>query len=138
MTVMLKIILALAGLAIMALGLNIGLGGIATLGWQGPSDFFLVTNAKAFAVQDNHIRFLAGIWFGAGAIFLAGTFALNRFRSILFALIAMIFIGGLARLSSSDPLLLLSSDIFPSLFTELIIFPLIAFWIYRSSGKVYD
>ena len=82
MTALLRIILAIAGLAIMALGLNVGLGGIATLGWQGPTVFFTITDQDVFAVQDNHIRFIAGVWFGVGLMFVAGAVALDRFRSI--------------------------------------------------------
>ena len=135
MTVILKLILGLSGIAIMVLGLNVALGGIATIGWQGSTDFFAITDSEVFAVQDNHIRFIAGVWFGVGVMFVAGALALERFRSVLLALIAMIFIGGLARISAMDIALLTSAEIFPSLFAELVLFPLVAIWIWRTTGQ---
>jgi len=136
MSIALHIILAVLGLMIMALGLNIALGGIATLGWQGPRDFFTITNADAFAIQDNHIRFIAGVWFGVGTMFLIGSMALERFRSALIMLIIMIFLGGLARLTIFNFQLLTSVEILPSLFAELLIFPLLAFWIYKDANAL--
>lgn len=131
MDLVLRIVLGLCSLGIMALGLDVALGGIGTLGWQGPTDFFSVTDPERFAIQDNHVRFIAGIWFGVGVMFLAGAWALQRMRSILIMLIILIFMGGLARLSAGDMALVTSVDILPSLFAELVLFPLIGFWIYR-------
>ena len=138
MTALLRIILGLSGLGVMALGLNVGLGGIATLGWQGTTDFFAITDRNAFAIQDNHVRFLAGVWFGVGLIMAASAFLLEKLRTVMFALISLIFIGGLARLSSADAGLLGSSEILPSLFAELVIFPLIGLWIYKTRERKYD
>ena len=129
MTMALRVLLAIIGAVIIWLGLNVGLGGIATLGWQGPSDFFTVIDNAAFKVQDNHVRFLGGIWLGVGVFFIAGAVYLHRLNSILTALILMVFIGGLARLSAVDPSLLMSAKIAPSLIMELIFFPAIGFWI---------
>jgi len=136
MTNLLRVILILSGLGIMALGLNIGLGGIMTLGWQGTSDFLSITDHQAFAIQDNHIRFIAGVWFAVGVIFAAGAFALERLRSILIALIAMIVVGGFMRLSSANMSVLTSPDILPSLMAELLLFPLLGLWIYRNGRPV--
>lgn len=47
-SILLKSVLALVGLAIMILGLNIGLGGIPTLGWQTSETFIAVTNETVF------------------------------------------------------------------------------------------
>ena len=131
MTFLLKPVLGLAGLAIMALGLNVALGGFATLELQGPSDFFAITDPEIFAVQDNHVRFIAGVWFGVGLMFVAGAFAMQHLRTVLLALIVMIFVGGLARLSAMDFELLTSAAILPSLLAELILFPLLGWWIMR-------
>lgn len=128
----LNIITALTGIAIVFLGLNIGLGGIHTLGWQGARDFITVTNAPAFGVQDSHIRFLGGLWFGVGIAFLAGSFWLAALRPTLAILCAMIAAAGLFRLSDLRGDILLGSDIAPSLALELIGFPLLAIWLLRS------
>lgn len=134
MTKLLRSILFLMGLVIIWLGLNIGLGGIQTLGWQGATGFVDITDAATFAVQDNHTRFIAGVWTGVGVLFVAGAFALPHMRTVMFALIAMIFVGGVMRLTQADGSLLISSAIAPSLFAELILFPLLGLWIFKTSG----
>jgi hypothetical protein len=131
--VLLRTVLAIAGAAIVFLGLNVGLGGIQTLGWQGSGDFVTVTDPALFAVRDNHVRFIGGVWLGVGLLFLAGAVALDRLRTVLVALTAMIFVGGLARLSASDPALLTSAAIAPSLALELVLFPLLGLWVARSA-----
>ena len=132
-TLLLRGVLALAGAVIVWLGLNVGLGGIPTLGWQGPTDFFTVTDQANYAVRDNHIHFLGGFWLGAGLVMVLGAVFLSQLRSALIALSGMIFVGGLARLSSQDTELLLSAQIAPSLFAEFILIPILGFWIYRST-----
>ena len=126
----LKTILVLTGCIIVWLGLNVGLGGVATLGWQGAEESFAVTNPEAFAVRDNHVRFIAGVWTSVGLIMIAGAFILHPMRSVLIAIMAMVFIGGLMRLSAGNPALLLSGAIAPSLVAELVLFPLLGLWIH--------
>jgi hypothetical protein len=133
MSIILRIVLALCGMGIVALGLNVSLGGIVTLGWQGSTDFVSVTDAAAFTVQDNHTRFIAGVWTGVGLAFLAGAIAPVRMRPILLACIAMIVVGAFARITSGDWDLLTSSAILPSLLAELLVFPAIGFWILRDA-----
>lgn len=131
---LLRMVLFLTGGVIIWLGLDVGLGGMETLGWQGETDFFEVTNPDVFAVRDNHLRFIAGVWMAVGLMMVAGAFALRSMRSVLIALMTMVFIGGLMRFSSGDPSIFLSSHIAPSLFGEVILFPLLGFWIYTATG----
>lgn len=132
--VALRLILALAGAGIVFSGLNVGFGGIATLGWQGSPDFVAVADAYAYSVQDSHVRFLGGLWLCVGGLFLFGAVLLKRFTSVLMVLCGLIFVGGLVRMSAFDATPLLSSDIAPSLFAELFIFPGLALWIGRAQG----
>ncbi len=127
-------VMVLIGSAIIFLGLNVGLGGIRTLGWQSTEDFIIVTNAATFAVQDNHIRFIAGVWFGVGAMFVLGGFWLDKLRVTLIALSGMIAVAGLFRLSAMDGVIL-SSAIAPSMIFELVGFPLLAVWLTRSENR---
>lgn len=136
MLLLLKTLLLLSGAAILWLGLNVGLGGIETLGWQGASDFFQVTDPDTFAVQDNHMRFIAGVWTCVGLLFIAGTFALQQMRAVLIALIGMIFVGGLMRLTQGDSTLLVGRHIAPSLIAELLLFPLLGLWIFGVTKEV--
>jgi hypothetical protein len=131
----LRILLGLIGVVVIWLGLNVSLGGIITLGWQGPTDFLTVENHSAFSVQDNHVRFIAGVWTGVGLFMIIGAIFLEKFKSILLALMVMVFLGGLARLTAGDPALLMSSKIAPSLLMELIVFPLLGLWVYRTTRE---
>lgn len=129
---LLRTVLALTGLVIVLLGVNVAFGGMRTLGLQGPTDFFVVSDAVAFQTQDNHVRFLGGVWLATGLVMVAGAVLLNKLQGILVAITVMVFIGGLARLSIMDQDILLSVAIAPSLFAELVLFPLLGIWVLRS------
>lgn len=128
-------VVVIVGAGIVFLGLNIGLGGIKTLGWQSTRDFVSITDAATFNAQDSHIRFIGGVWFGVGALFMIGGFAMRSFRSILIALSAVIAIAGLFRLSSMNTEVILSAAIAPSLACELVGFPLLAWWLMVSGRR---
>jgi hypothetical protein len=130
---LLRGMLAFVGAFIIFLGLNVGLGGIKTLGWQGgAADFLTVTNVAVFDVRDSHIRFIGGVWLALGLLMVAGSFAFQRLRSVLVALAFMIFVGGIARLSGGNLPLLLSADIAPSFLFEIIIVPLLGLWFTKA------
>lgn len=126
-------VLALVGAVIVFLGLNVGLGGIQTLGWQGGAvPFFAVTDPAVFAVRDNHIRFIAGVWLGVGGLMLAASVVFQQLRTVVIAITAMVFVGGLVRFSGGDLGLLTSMDVAPSLVFELVAMPLIGLWALRA------
>lgn len=131
---LLNSVLIVIGIAIIILGLNVGLGGIQTLGWQSARDFISISDATTFHVQDSHIRFIGGIWFCVGFVFLIGGFALKIFRPSLIIMSAMIAIAGLFRLSGPDSGIILTAAIAPSITLELVGFPLLAWWLIKS-GK---
>ncbi len=76
----LRMILAITGCVIVWLGLNVGLGGIQTLGWQGSADFMDVTDEAIYAIRDNHVRFIAGVWSAVGLLMIAGAFWIRQMR----------------------------------------------------------
>lgn len=133
----LNTVVVIVGVGIVFLGLNIGLGGIKTLGWQSTRDFISITDTATFNSQDSHIRFIGGVWFGVGALFIIGGFAMNSFRSILIALSAIIAFAGLFRLNGMNAEIIFSSAILPSLVFELVGFPLLACWLIVS-GKRFE
>jgi hypothetical protein len=129
---LLRGVLVLIGLVVIALGLNVGLGGILTLGWQGgTAPFLTITDPALFAVRDSHVRFIGGVWLAAGLLLLAGGFQLARLRTVLIALTAMVFVGGLARFSG-DFAVLLQPAVAMSLGLELVGFPLLGWWVSRA------
>lgn len=99
-----------------------------TLGWLGSNDFVTIMDAQAFAVQDNHAKFLGGLWFGMGLAFWLGAWRPERFAQALRLVFALIFLGGVMRLSSSNPEVAFSADIFGSLTAELIGMPILYLW----------
>lgn len=132
---LINIVLLLAGAAIMALGLNIGLGGIQTLGWQLPRDFITITDPATFAVQDSHIRFIGGVWFAVGGVFAFGGFFISRIYPTLITLCGMIAIGGFFRLSGAGLDVRSNAELLPSFMLEILGFPLLAFWLFKSQQK---
>ena len=134
-SIYLKSTLTLAGLAIMVLGLNTGLGGILTLGWQTSEPFITITDQTVFHVQDSHIRFIGGVWFSVGAVFFVGAFMQDTLRPTLVILCAAIAFAGLFRLSGMDRGVVFSPAILPSMALELIAFPLLAWWLVRSGKR---
>ena len=136
MTYLLRVILFLSGCVIVWLGLNVSLGGIETLGWQGARNFIgIIDDVDTFNVQDNHMRFIAGVWSAVGLLMMLGSIKLNEMRSVLIACVYMIFVGGLSRFSEQDLSVVLGQDIAPSLLAELILFPMLGVWIYRATSK---
>lgn len=133
-TNLLNAVILIVGAAIIFLGLNIGLGGIKTLGWQSTRDFVAITDVSTFHAHDSHIRFIGGVWFAVGAVFVIGGFVLHRLRPTLIILSVMIAIAGLFRLSGMDAEVLFSAAVAPSLTFELVGFPLLAWWL-MASGK---
>jgi hypothetical protein len=130
---LLRGVLALVGAIIVFLGLNVGLGGIQTLGWQGGAVSFVeVTDPDVFAIRDNHFRFIGGVWLGLGLLMLAASVAFQQLRSVVVAFAAMVFVGGLARFSGGSLPVLLSIDVAPSLLFELVAMPLIALWTMKA------
>ncbi len=125
----LRIFLILAGLTIIFTGINISLGGILTLGLQGTADFLTVTNPQRFLAQDSHIRFLGGVWFSIGALFVIGSFNMFKFETALKFSFMAVFIGGIARFSQMNLGVTLGPDILASLIAELVGMPVLFFWL---------
>jgi hypothetical protein len=126
-----RVFLGLGGLFIVFTGLDFSLGGMATMGWQVAGELFTVTNPEAFPAQDNHVRFIGGVWLAIGLLMLLGAAKPGPMRPVLFACFFAIFVGGLARLTAADPDLLFGPEIAGSLALELIGMPIVAFWLSR-------
>lgn len=131
-----SIVLGLIGLVVVSMGLNVGLGGIPTLGWFGSDEFMLVAGVEVYDAQDNHIRFLGGLWFAVGLVFIAGAFKRQKLQYSLILLCLMVGVAGLFRWSVMEIDIVLNAALLPSMTLEIIGFPLLAFWLWRSEIKV--
>lgn len=120
-----RTILGLTGLVALFTGANVGFGGIATLGLEGPTDFIAVTDPAAFAVHDSHVRYLGGLWFGMGLLFVTAAVRLDRLRVPVMTALALMFVGGVSRLSAGDLSVFTSSLVGPSFAAEIVLMPLL-------------
>lgn len=127
-----RLVLLVAAAFIVMTGVNIGFGGIVTLGWQGSSDFLTVTNSHAYQLQDSHIRFLGGLWLGVGLALLFGAWDFQKWAGPLKISFVLIFIGGVMRFASTPQDVLLSQDIIGSLAAEVILMPFLYLWLTRN------
>jgi hypothetical protein len=124
-----------AGAFTMFTGLNRALGGIRTLGWQGSTDFLEVVSRHEYLIQDNHTRFLGGVWTGVGMLLLIAPLNLRAFQPVLNFVFAAIFLGGLARFTVMSGDVVLGPDIVGSLVAELVGMPLLLVWVWSAVGQ---
>jgi Domain of unknown function (DUF4345) len=130
-SVVLRVILVLVGALIVFVGINTGFGGIQTLGWQVSPGFVSVANEAVYLVQDNHARFLGGLFGAVGLFMLLGATNLRRYQAELRLAFVLIFLGGLARFTSMQPNVLFGANVVTSLVVEVILMPILFFWIPR-------
>lgn len=131
-TKILIVLLILLGVANILIGINVGFGGIQTLGLQGQTKFFEITNEYQFLVQDSHIRLFGGLYAGIGLFILFAVTNLRKYQTALNLIFYLIFVGGLARLTMFRTDIVFGPDIIGSLFAELIIMPLLYLWLAKS------
>jgi hypothetical protein len=127
----LSTILIVLGLANIVLGINTGLGGLETLGWQGGATFFQITDEHLYLIRDSHTRFYGGLYIAIGAFLIVAATNTRRYRTGLYLVFGMIFAGGLARLSVLRGDVIFDADLSTSLIIELIGMPLLAIWLRR-------
>lgn len=123
--------MGLSGLGVIVLGINVGFGGIKTLGLQLPQNFITIVDEVTFATQDSHVRFLGGL-FGAMGIFLvAGAFWTLKLRQTLIVICLIMAFGGVVRFSAGFAEVGLNSALYASLVFELFLFPVMAVLLWQ-------
>jgi hypothetical protein len=130
----LRIVLAVLGILTVYVGIDTAFGGIATLGMQGPTNFFEIADQNAFMVRDSHARFLGGVWLAAGLLLIGGAVRLAAFREAVLAVCAMAVLGGLVRLAGGGISLFSNAGLGVALFIELVVFPVLAVGLWKSVG----
>ena len=126
-----RAIIIVLGLLNIFVGINVGFGGIATLGLQGQTEFFEVTNENIFFMRDSHIRFLGGLYGGIGLFLILAATNLNKYQTALRLIFAVIFVGGLARFTMMRFDVIFGQDILTSVLVELILMPVLYVWSSR-------
>lgn len=124
-----RILIIILGALNIFIGLNVGLGGISTLGWQGQSEFFEVTNESVFLMRDSHIRYFGGLYFGIGIFLILAATNLQKYQLALRLVFVLIFIGGLARFTMMRFDIVFGPDIIGSVLAELILMPILFLWL---------
>ena len=114
-----KIVLVLLGLYGIFLGIDFGWGGFRSLGWQGTTDFFQITDALRYEVQDSNFRFFGGMFIGVGMFLLLAATNLRRYQQSLTLIFGLILIGGLTRFSVGKVESLLMPEIIVALVVAL-------------------
>lgn len=125
----LRTVLALLGAVSVFVAINVAFGGLETLGWQGPSRYFAVTDHDAYLLRDSHARFYGGVYLGIGAFLVLAATNLTRHRTALNLVFALIFLGGLARLTQGDLTVTFGRDLTVSSLIEIVGMPALALWL---------
>ena len=131
--ILFRILLVIIGSFIIYVGINVGFGGIPTLGFQVNSDFLTVTNEADFRIQDNHVRFLGGLFGTLGAFMVFAATHPTKYQQALRLTFVMMFIGGITRLAAPEPQVAISPAILTSFITEVVVMPIMFFWLPRLS-----
>jgi Domain of unknown function (DUF4345) len=126
----LRLVLAVLGAVSAFVAINVAFGGLETLGWQGATDYFQVTDADAFELRDSHARFYGGVYVGIAALLIVASTNVRRYRQALLSVFAFIFVGGLARLTQGQLDVTLGRDLAVSSVIELVGMPALAFWLF--------
>jgi hypothetical protein len=126
-------VLTLLGAVSAFVAVNVAFGGLQTLGLQGPTDYFQVTDQHAFAIRDSHAHYYGGVYLALGVFLIYAATDVRRFRQGLYVVFAMIFAGGLARITQLEPSATFGRDLLPSTLIELIGIPLLAVWVTKTS-----
>jgi hypothetical protein len=113
--------------------INVAFGGLKTLGWQGPTSYFQVTDHDAYLVRDSHAHYYGGVYLAVGIFLMFAASNVARYRQGLTVVFAMIFAGGLARLAQLEPGVTFGRNLMLSTLIELVGAPLLALWVNRST-----
>ena len=123
-------------MALLALGavsafvaVNVAFGGLDTLGWQGPTDYIQVTDHDAYLLRDSHAHFYGGVYLGIAAFLIVASTNLRKYRSALNVVFAVIFLGGVARLTQLEPAVTFGQDLAVSSLIEFVGMPAMALWL---------
>jgi hypothetical protein len=122
---------ALTGLGAISafVAINVAFGGLETLGWQGPTDYVQVTDHDAYLLRDSHAHFYGGVYLGIAIFLIVASTNLRKYRTALNVAFAVIWLGGVARLTQLEPGVTFGNDLAISSLIELVGMPAMALWL---------
>lgn len=126
---LLKIVLILVGIVGIVLGIDFGLGGIETLGWQGSKDFIDITDTTRYGVQDSNFRFFGGVIFAIGIFIIFAVQDLPKYQQVLKVIFGLMMVGGMARFTSGDFDVIFSVEIISALAIEVVLMAIVYVWL---------
>ena len=129
----LRVVITLLGAVSAFVAVNVAFGGLETLGLQGPTDYFRVTDQHVYAIRDSHAHYYGGVYLALGVFLTYAASDVRRFRQGLYVVFAMIFAGGLARITQIEPATTFGHDLLPSTLIELFGIPLLAVWVAKAT-----
>jgi hypothetical protein len=75
-----RTVLVVLGAISAFVAINVALGGLDTLGWQGSTDYFQITDPHAYLIRDSHARFYGGVYLGIAAFLILAASNLHKYR----------------------------------------------------------
>jgi Domain of unknown function (DUF4345) len=126
---LLRVALIALGAVSAFVAVDVAFGGLDTLGWQGPTDYVQVTDRDAYLLRDSHAHFYGGVYLGIAAFLIVASTNLHKYRSGLNVVFAVIFLGGVARLTQLEPAVTFGKDVAVSSLIELVGMPAMALWL---------
>lgn len=129
----LRVVLVGLGAISAFVAINVAGGGLKTLGLQGSTRYFQITDHDTYLLRDSHTRFYGGVYLGIAAFLVLAATDLRRYRSALNVVFGLIFVGGLARLTQLEPSVTFGKDLAVSTAIELVGMPALALWIARAT-----
>ena len=126
---LLRVALIVLGAVSAFVAVNVAFGGLETLGLQGPTDYVQVTDHDAYLLRDSHAHFYGGVYLGIAIFLIVASTNLRKYRSGLNVVFAVIFLGGVARLTQLEPAVTFGKDLAVSSLIELVGMPAMALWL---------
>jgi hypothetical protein len=126
-------VLVLLGAISAFVAMNVAVGGLETLGWQGSTKYFQVTDHDVYLLRDSHARFYGCVYLALAGFLIVAATNLHRHRNGLYMVCAAIFAGGLARLTQMELGVTFGSDLTVSSVIELAGMPALALAIARTT-----
>jgi Domain of unknown function (DUF4345) len=125
----LRAVLVVLGAVSAFVAINVAFGGLETLGLQGPTEHFEVTDHDAYLLRDSHARFYGGVYLGVAAFLILAATNLGKYRTALNVVFGLIFLGGVARLTQAEPGVTFGKNLGLSTVVELVGMPVLAAWL---------